>query len=246
MENILCPDKEVHWAITKKDILIDDFTAEARHWLNIICSRVLSCTYITTVTDMGAWILACLLSSVTLNIGQIVISELRNFTNHEGTLLLFLSLITELSKRVQVEECVKDTWVHPGPRTFPLKFLGEVAPSQSKKRKVDSGISTQEDTDSCMLSSFNPLDDISGQIWVVQELLSRLPHGTGDFSTAYHSYMAQSDYEIYQVEKKKLGAKVSSLDKAYSSLAISHRDLKESQKKMVKREKKGDIFFRKL
>ncbi|KAF3629193.1 hypothetical protein FXO38_27826 [Capsicum annuum] len=167
--------------------------------MHMSIGRVLSCTYITTVTDMGAWILACLLSSVTLNIGQIVISELRNFTNHEG------------------------------PRIFPLKFLGEVAPSQSKKRKVDSGISTQEDTDSCMLSSFNPLDDISG-----------------DFSTAYHSYMAQSDYEIYRVEKKKLGAKVSSLDKAYSSLAISHRDLKESQKKMVKREKKGDIFFRKL
>lgn len=33
----LCPGREVSWAAAKKGISMNDFTAEARIWLNIIC-----------------------------------------------------------------------------------------------------------------------------------------------------------------------------------------------------------------
>ncbi|KAF3629780.1 hypothetical protein FXO37_28763 [Capsicum annuum] len=149
MEHILYLGKEVHWAITKKDILLNDFTAEARLWMNIICSRVSACTYMTMITDMRARMVACILSSISLNMGEILILEWRYFKNRGGTLLYFPSFIAELCKKIETEEYVEDTRVHLGPRIFPLKFWGEGAPSQTKKRKVDSGKSTQKDTTSC-------------------------------------------------------------------------------------------------
>ncbi|KAF3622603.1 hypothetical protein FXO38_31178 [Capsicum annuum] len=89
MVNILCPNKEVPWATTKRDILINDFIVEARFWLNVICNRVLPFTHMTIIIDMR------------------------------------------------------------------------------------------------------------GQMRVFSELLSRLPQGPEEFSTACHSYVAQSNYEIY-------------------------------------------------
>ncbi|KAF3624962.1 hypothetical protein FXO38_29990 [Capsicum annuum] len=49
MANILCTGKVVSWSITKRDILIKDFTAKARLWLNIVYSRVLPCTHMNIV-----------------------------------------------------------------------------------------------------------------------------------------------------------------------------------------------------
>lgn len=81
----------------------------------------------TIITDIQAQIVACLLSGITLNVGKIMYSEWRYFRNYGGTYLLLPSLITELCKRAQVEECATDTWVPQGPRIFPLKFIGEGA-----------------------------------------------------------------------------------------------------------------------
>ncbi|KAF3635074.1 hypothetical protein FXO37_26173 [Capsicum annuum] len=52
MADILCVGKEVPYATTKKDILMNDFTAEARLWLNIIYSRVSPCTHMTIFIDI--------------------------------------------------------------------------------------------------------------------------------------------------------------------------------------------------
>lgn len=48
----LCPKKKVSWAPINRNILINDFTVEARVWLNIICSRVSPCTHMTEVIDL--------------------------------------------------------------------------------------------------------------------------------------------------------------------------------------------------
>lgn len=37
LANRLCPGKEVSWAVTKKNISMNDFAVEARIWLTIIC-----------------------------------------------------------------------------------------------------------------------------------------------------------------------------------------------------------------
>lgn len=48
------------------------------------------------------------------------------------------------------------------------------------------------------------------------------------------------------VDQEKQGAKVASLEREYSTLTSSHRDLKDSYEKMVNREKKKDKFFKKM
>lgn len=109
MGDILCAGKKVPWATTKRDILMNHFTAEARLWLNINCSRVSPCTHMTIVTNMQARTVAYLLSSISLNMGEIMYSEWRYFRNHRGTHLLLPSFIIELHRRVQVKEYDIDT-----------------------------------------------------------------------------------------------------------------------------------------
>lgn len=40
LTDILCPGRKVPWSMTKQDILMKDFKAKARLWMNIIFSRV--------------------------------------------------------------------------------------------------------------------------------------------------------------------------------------------------------------
>ncbi|KAF3628034.1 hypothetical protein FXO38_28453 [Capsicum annuum] len=80
----------------------------------------------------------------------------------------------------------------------------------------------------------------------MKELVSSLPQGPRKSSTARHSCIALSNYKIYQEEKKKQEATVARLERAYSLLAKSHRDLKESYDNMKNTEKKRDKFFTKI
>lgn len=121
---------------------------------------------------MRARMVACILSRITLNVVQIVISQWGHFKIHGGT--LFFSLIIKLCRRVKVEDYPADTWVQPKTHIFPLKIQGDGAHHQSK-RKINLGKSTQEDTDFYRPSSANPIDEISGEIWVINELVSKLP-----------------------------------------------------------------------
>lgn len=135
---ILCSIREVSWAITKRGISMHDLTTEARIWLNIICSRVSPCTYMTFVTELCTCMVSCLISGIALNVGQIVLEEWRHYKIQSGTLFPFPSLITELCKRVGVEEYSTYTWVKPIPHITLPKIMGEGAPEHNKKRKVDS------------------------------------------------------------------------------------------------------------
>lgn len=101
---------------------MNNLTNEARIWLNIIYSRVSLFTHMTTVTDMQARMVASILSGISPNMKEIMISELSHFRNHEGTLFLFPCLITNICKREEIKEYTIDTWVYPGPQIFPLKF----------------------------------------------------------------------------------------------------------------------------
>lgn len=114
MAERLYPGKEVPWAATKRGISINDFTVEARIWLNIICSQIFPCTHLTVVTDLCSHMVACILDDISLNIGQLIISDMKFYKNHDGTHILFLSLSTELCKRVRVMVYPEDTWVCPG------------------------------------------------------------------------------------------------------------------------------------
>lgn len=87
-----------------------------------------------------------MLSVIALNVGEILISELRYFKNHGGTYLLFPSFITKLCKMVEVEKYVVGTWAYLDNLICLLKFIGEGTSGQSKKRKMDTGKLVQEDT----------------------------------------------------------------------------------------------------
>lgn len=71
----MCLGKEVPWATSKRAIFINDFSAEARLWLAIICRIVFPCTHMTAIIDLCAWMVACILSGIHLNIGKIVLSD---------------------------------------------------------------------------------------------------------------------------------------------------------------------------
>lgn len=58
--------------------------------------------------------------------------------------------------------------------------------------------------------------------------------------------MAQSDYERYFEDQKMQGVNIARLQRAYSFLGESHRELMDSYKKIKKREKKRDKFFIKI
>lgn len=110
------------------------------------------CTYMTTVLDMRSRMVACILENISLNVGRLMILDIKHFKIHGGTLLLFPSFITELCKRFKVEEYPRDTWVQPNTLIYPLKIWGEGLSSKSKKTKINVDNSTYEDTNSSRTS----------------------------------------------------------------------------------------------
>lgn len=65
--------------------------------------------YITTVIDIRACMDACILDNILLNIGHLVISDLKFYKKHGGTHILLNSLITMFCKRASVMEYIDDT-----------------------------------------------------------------------------------------------------------------------------------------
>lgn len=73
-----------------------------------------------------------------------------------------------------------------------------------------------------------------------------MPQGSGVPSTTQYSYEAQSNNVMYLEDQSTQGATIKRLEMAYSSLAESHRGLRDSHKKMKKRKNKRDKFFTKI
>lgn len=145
-----------------------------------------------------------------------------------------------------MKKYVIDTWVHLRPRIFLLKIQGKGDPGQSKRRKIDLGKLIIEESESCRPSTTGNLEDIGVDIRVIKELVPRLPKGPREPPTRRHSYVSHSEYEKYQEDQKKKKATVSKLERAYSVVVESGKDLQDSYEKIRKREKKRDNFFRKI
>lgn len=76
-------------------------------------------------------------------------------------------------------------------------MLGKGVASMRKKRRIDIGKSVDND-----LNSFNPslaglFENLSIQIWVVREMVSKLPTRLEESSTSCSSYFSQSDYDSF-------------------------------------------------
>lgn len=122
------------------------------------------------------------------------------FISQSGDTLRAMHIIINLCKRAKLDDYTTDTWVHPRPHIYLLKIQCEGAPSQTKNRKFDMGKSTAEEPKSCRPSLKIPFDAISSNIYVIRELMSRIPQGSREFSTSRHLYIAWSDYEICREE----------------------------------------------
>lgn len=85
----LCPGKEVPQDTTKIGISLHNFIVEAWIWLAIICSWVSPCNNITYVLDMQSRMVECILDNFPLNVGCIMLSNMRHFKNRGGSLLFF-------------------------------------------------------------------------------------------------------------------------------------------------------------
>ncbi|PHT36261.1 Homeobox-leucine zipper protein HOX29 [Capsicum baccatum] len=76
---LLCLKKEVSWAKTKSNISMNEFTSEDRIYFHIICNQVSACTNMKEVAELCAWIVACTLDSIPLDVGQLVVNEIDYF-----------------------------------------------------------------------------------------------------------------------------------------------------------------------
>lgn len=85
-----------------------------------------------------------------------------------------------------------------------------------KKRKIDLGKSIDKDRYSCRPSTTVQFEEISIEIKVINDFVAGYPTRLGESNTTY--YIAQSDYEKCMKDQKKLGATISRLERAYSSL----------------------------
>lgn len=133
LDEKLCPGKKVTWVAKKIRITWNEFTTEAWILLTITCSRVSPCTNMTYIPIFQDQMVDFLLDNISFNVGWLVLSDIRNYKNRGGLMLMFLSCITELCKGVEVEKYPREKWVSLNTPIFPLKICGENALSKGKK-----------------------------------------------------------------------------------------------------------------
>ncbi|KAF3623267.1 putative pentatricopeptide repeat-containing protein-like [Capsicum annuum] len=114
----------------------------------------------TAVPNLRAWLVSYILDNIPLNVGQLVISDMKFFKNHGSMNRSFPYLIIELCRRAGVGEYSRNTLMCPRTPIHPLKIYGEGIPAKSKKWKIDLGKSTCEDPKYCRSSTTGPLEDL--------------------------------------------------------------------------------------
>ncbi|KAF3650944.1 hypothetical protein FXO37_18235 [Capsicum annuum] len=111
---------------------------------------------------MHAQMVAYLLDNIPLNVVYFMLSEIWYFKNKGGPMLKFPSVITDLSKIFEVEECLGDTLISPKTPIYPLKIQKKSALGKTKKRKVDLEKLMKDYMHSCRPSSAGLFEDLSG------------------------------------------------------------------------------------
>lgn len=77
--------------------------------------------------------------------------------------------------------------------------------------------------------------ELLSQMQMMRELVSKLPQGVDESSTSRHSYITQSDYNIFVEDQKAHEATIFKLEQAYSSLAWYYPDLYDSHNNIRRR-----------
>lgn len=106
-----------------------------------------------------------------------------------------------IMQEARVEKYPRDTWVHSKTLIYPLKIHGEVAPSKSKKKKVNLVKSADDDIDSYWPSIEGLFEKLSSEIKVIRELVPRFPTGPRELSTTRHFYVEQTIYMRFLVDQ---------------------------------------------
>lgn len=76
--------------------------------------------------------------------------------------------------------------------------------------------------------------------------MSSVPQGPRYPSTTRYLYVSRSNFEKYKENQKKQEATINSLEKDFSYVAESYKNLRIAHEKMVRREKKRDDLFDKI
>lgn len=105
----------------KGNISMKNFTCEAFIWLNIICSRVSTCTHMIADLDLHTRRVTFIIDDILLDIGHLVVNEINQFRDQGGMHHFFASLITEHYRRAGVEKYTGDICVQPGTFIYPLR-----------------------------------------------------------------------------------------------------------------------------
>lgn len=92
---------------------------------------------------------AYLLDNIPLNVGQFVIFDIRHTRTKSGPRLMFLSLITDLWKKVEFKEYPRDNKVSLKKTICHLKIRDKGALSKGKEKKMDLGNLVDDDIDPC-------------------------------------------------------------------------------------------------
>lgn len=126
----------------------------------------------TYALDVRSQMIACILDSIPLNVGCFILLDMWYFKLKCGFLVLFPYFITDLYRRVGVEEYLRDTWVPLKIPIYPFKIWGEDAPGKSKKRNINLVKLIDEDTDSHSPSIIGTIEEILVEIMAIKELMA--------------------------------------------------------------------------
>lgn len=166
------------WAKKRKFLKSNDFIAEAKMWLYILCNRVSPYGNISDVSYTGALIIACILEGIPVNASHYILRELREYLLDNSPGLMFPTLIIELCRWAEVEVRSTDHWLPTDKPFHPLTVTGEGSAVKSNKRKVTTVVGPESSSQSTLPGGLFRM--LNSQLGVIRDLVSQLPSGPSD------------------------------------------------------------------
>lgn len=237
--------KTSSWSTYGLKVTSTDFTAEARIWLSIICTRVMPSSNESTLEK--ARLIAALIDGFKVNVGEIIVGEIEEVVKERTRSLFFPSLIHRLCKNAGVEKRAGDKFITPEPPVYPLLKKGPGGAIQAKKRKTSepSQIDVDDPTFGQFLaptttdapgSSYTPMPPlasgasnmkyISSQIFMVdahiRELVAGLPSGPdGEGSSSRPS--GTVSLETVVAEQEQIRSRLDRIEKRHKKFEKRHK-----------------------
>lgn len=126
----------LEWFVSNRGIDSNDFTAEVKSCLSIICAQIIPSTHDTKVTLYRSFVIAFIMDGLEVNMGRLIVNHICELTKGRDKSILFPSLITQLFYNSRVVKHLTDGEKKSGKEIHPLRKKGGQG-NKHKKRMID-------------------------------------------------------------------------------------------------------------